>query len=268
MTGVMAKSPDVPEESFAALFESSGGGRATRKRFRDGERVDVTVVAIGRDAVFADLGAKQEGYFDRASLCDESGKLSVDVGAKIAAVVTSANDASGQIRLSPVYVRRATGEPDAPQGGLDDELAVVIPKASSAPLLVEGARVRGKITGIERYGLFVQIHGTQGRGGRGLVPVSETATPRGSDLKRQFEVGQDVEAKILSIAEDGKIRLSFSALKQDEERASFEAYAKGEAAAEGEASAPAGAPQKRGSAKPAPRGFGTLGDLLGKKRAK
>jgi small subunit ribosomal protein S1 len=236
------------KKSFAALFEQSAGATSHRKSFRAGERVEVTVVAVGRDAVFADMGAKQEGYFDLPELCDSEGKLKVAVGAKISAVVTSADDSSGQVRLSPVFVRRASDDDEMRETADGD---VVIPVAKSTPLMIEGARVKGKVTGIERYGIFVQIGGTQGRGGRGLVPTSETGTPRGADLKKHFTVGQDVEAKILAIAEDGKIRLSMSALKADDERGEFTQFAEGE--------------RKRQGGEETKRGFGTLGDILSKK---
>jgi small subunit ribosomal protein S1 len=130
--------------------------------------------------------------------------------------------------------------------------------------VVQGARVKGKVTGVERYGVFVQIAGTHGRNGRGLVPSMETATPRGADLKKHFSVGQEVEAKILAVDETGKIRLSISALGADDERAMFEAFKStgttGAAPAAGQ-QAPGGGARKE---KPAPRGFGTLGDMLGK----
>jgi small subunit ribosomal protein S1 len=250
--------PRDKSESFAALFEQSAGATARQRRFKPGERLDVTVVALGRDAVFADLGAKQEGYFDLPELCGRDGKLSVAVGAKIAAVVTSVDDGSGQVRLSPVFVRKTNEDSDF-RGG-DNETDVVIPIAKSAPLLIEGARVRGKVTGIERYGLFVQIGGTQGRGGRGLVPTQETGTPRGADLKKHFTVGQDIETKILNIAEDGKIRLSIAAIKADEERGEFESFAQGERTQSTQKGQKGG---DAGQAAPV-RGFGTLGDLLSK----
>jgi small subunit ribosomal protein S1 len=239
------------DESFASMFERSGATPMGR-RFRPGERIEVEVVVIGRDAVFAELGGKQEGYFDLPDLTGSDGKLTVSVGSRISATVASVDDATGQVRLTPVFVRASSAIAEFDATGLD----VVIPKSSSSPLLVEGAHVKGKVTGIERYGLFVQIQGTQGRGGRGLIPVSETATARGSDLKKHFTIGQDVEAKILSIGEDGKIRLSMKAVAEDTERQEFDAYAKG------------GGGEKTQKAKVAaePRNFGTLGDLLKKKR--
>jgi small subunit ribosomal protein S1 len=252
-------------ESFAALFERSGAMQPNVRRFRQGDRLDVRVVAVSREAIFADLGSKQEGYFDRAELVDPTGKLTVDVGAMISAIVHSIDDGTGQVRLSPVFVRRASSAPGEADSG------AAIPVAKSGPLLIEGARVRGKVTGVERYGVFVQISGTSGRGGRGLVPTAETATPRGADLKKHFTVGQELDAKILAIDPEGKIRLSIAAAKADEERGEFEAYlstgepppADAPAAGEGE---PGGKKPGAKPKKPEPRGFGTLGDLLSKKK--
>jgi small subunit ribosomal protein S1 len=265
----MAGGDDRDGESFAALFERSAGSEVVQHRFRRGERVEVTVVAISRDAVFADLGGKQEGYFDRVELAGPDGKLRVEVGARISAVVSDVDENRAEVRLSPVFVRQAS---DTPEARVDEELGVAIPVARSGPLLVEGARISGKVTGIERYGIFVQIDGTSGRGGRGLVPTPESGTPRGSDLKKHFAVGQEVAAKILNIAEDGKIRLSIAALAADEEHGDYEKFRAGadqpeDAAADASSSSagqarPGKPAEKR---KPEPRGFGTLGDLLGKR---
>lgn len=236
------------DESFASLFEQTAGARGRERRYHAGESVEVTIVAVTRDAVFADLGGKQEGVFERQALSDADGKLHVDVGSKVTAIVDNVDGATGQVRLRPVVIRSVeAGDVGVAQGG---------PAASA---LVQGARVKGKITGIERYGVFVQIAGSQGRGGRGLVPSMETGTPRNADLKKHFSVGQEVEAKILAIDETGKIRLSFSALGADDERGLFEAFKtkteQGEAPVAGEAP-----PRKE---KLEPRGFGKLGDLLG-----
>jgi small subunit ribosomal protein S1 len=131
-------------------------------------------------------------------------------------------------------------------------------------VLVEGSRIKGKVTGIERYGVFVQISGTSGRSGRGLVPSQETGTSRGSDLKKHFSVGQEIEAKILAVDESGKIRLSIAALGADDERGLFEAFKSGQT--KPEEGAPAAEQGKKPAAKgkPEPRNFGTLGDLLPK----
>jgi|GEM_PF-682509 small subunit ribosomal protein S1 len=248
-----------PSESFASLFEQSAGAKRTKsKPYQIGETIDVTIVAVTREAVFADLGRKQEGLFERNELSDPDGNLLVSVGSRVSATVGAIDSKTGQIRLNPVAVRAPAGS-EADTGAPAAAVATSGSPGKTAPMLVEGARVKGSVTGIERYGVFVQIAGTSGRSGRGLVPASETATPRGADLKKHFTPGQELEVKILAIDESGKIRLSIAALKADEERGEFEAYAQAE-----RTSSPK---TPSGPEKPAVRGFGTLADLLPKKAA-
>ncbi len=247
-------SPRGSEDTFASLFEQTAGAHARQRRYHPGESVEVTIVAIAREAVFADLGGKQEGVFERVALSDAEGKVRVEVGSRVTAVVDNVDFATGQVRLRPVVIRA--------EGG-DVGVARVQPEGEKGPVLVEGARIKGKVTGVERYGVFVQIAGSQGRGGRGLVPTAETATPRGADLKKHFAVGQEVEAKILAVDPTGKIRLSISALGADEERGHYESFKSSQETKAEAAPAEGGAQQQR-KEKPSPRSFGTLGDLLPK----
>jgi small subunit ribosomal protein S1 len=244
--------PRGSDESFASLFEQTAGAQARQRRYHTGESVEVTIVAVARDAVFADLGGKQEGVFERVELSDADGKVRVEVGSRVTAVVDSVDGATGQVRLRPVVIRAEGGDVGVTRAGSGE--------GAAAAVLVEGARVKGKVTGVERYGVFVQIAGTQGRSGRGLVPGPETGTPRGADLKKHFAAGQDVEAKILNIDETGKIRLSIAALGADDERGLYEAFKSSQGTAGAPAEGPAQPAQKK--EKPAPRGFGTLADLL------
>jgi small subunit ribosomal protein S1 len=82
------------------------------------------------------------------------------------------------------------------------------------------------------------------------VPISELGTPRGADLRKAFALGAKLKAMVIGL-EEGKMRLSVTAMKDDEERKEFEGF-KGKAPA---------------ADAPATSGFGTLGDLL-KKRGK
>jgi small subunit ribosomal protein S1 len=92
------------------------------------------------------------------------------------------------------------------------------PARGAAPI-GEGQVVSGKVSGIERFGIFVQIDG----GGRGLIPAHEVEK-RGGDLTKLFPIGSEIRAKIVSIDPSGKIRLSIAAAKADDERATFEDY--------------------------------------------
>jgi small subunit ribosomal protein S1 len=84
------------------------------------------------------------------------------------------------------------------------------------------AVVQGTVERIETYGIFVQVDGTKGRAGRGLVPNVELGVPRGTDLRKAFPEGTKVTAKVLETG-DGRLRLSIKGAKDAEERADFEA---------------------------------------------
>jgi small subunit ribosomal protein S1 len=108
---------------------------------------------------------------------------------------------------------------------------------------VVGAVVSGKVERVEPFGVFIQLDGTRGRVGRGLIPNAELGTPRGADTRKLFPVGMPLTAKVLETGES-KLRLSLRAIKDDEERADFDGY------------------RERASAA---KSLGTLGDLLKKK---
>ena len=86
-----------------------------------------------------------------------------------------------------------------------------------------GAMVTGTVERIETYGLFMQIDGTKGRAGRGLLPNAELGVPRGTDLRKTFPEGTKLTAKVLETG-DGRLRLSLTAAKNDAERADYEGY--------------------------------------------
>ena len=94
---------------------------------------------------------------------------------------------------------------------------------ATGPKLVVGAIVTGKVDRIESFGVFLQLDGTRGRQGRGLIPNIELGTQRGADLRKLFPVGTPLTAKVLETG-DGKLRLSLRAIKDDEERADFDGY--------------------------------------------
>ena len=183
------------------------------------------VVKVGASAVFLDLDGKREAFIERAALVDADGNaLTVNVGDRLSARVAQVRRSNGDVILVPVAVRRPVSETqdDAPAEQVDLVDA-------SGPRLATGLRVKGEVVRVESYGIFVQIAGTTGRSGRGLVPAIETGLAKGTDLRKKIPVGTQVEVKVLAIAEDGKIRLSMRAIEADDERSSFEKYAGGSA---------------------------------------
>ncbi|HEU4408457.1 MAG TPA: S1 RNA-binding domain-containing protein [Polyangiaceae bacterium] len=250
MTSNERKDPEG--ESFASLFDATR--RDTGRRgppIAVGEKREVTIIKIGRDAVFVSLDGKHEGFIERSAFGE--GASSLREGTKVLArVVDAGGGRDGAPKLVPLVVRAEDGSVEA------------APTAEAAgPVIAEGVRVKGAVTRVERYGVFVQIAGTQGRTGRGLVPAAELGAPRNADLRKLFPVGAPIEAKVVRVDEDGKIRLSVTALRDDEEQAAFREHKK---QASSEAAGPAAAAPGKPGPKPPPRSFGTLGDLLAKHR--
>ncbi len=67
-----------------------------------------------------------------------------------------------------------------------------------------GTVLEGKVTGIQKFGAFVDIGG----GRSGMVHISEIAGTYVNDIKDHISEGQIVKVKIINIAQDGKISLS------------------------------------------------------------
>ncbi len=67
-----------------------------------------------------------------------------------------------------------------------------------------GSVVEGKVTGITKFGAFVDLQD----GKTGMVHISEVAPTYVNDINDFLKEGQSVKVKILSIGDDGKISLS------------------------------------------------------------
>jgi S1 RNA binding domain protein len=67
-----------------------------------------------------------------------------------------------------------------------------------------GKIYEGKVTGITKFGAFVEIE----PGVTGMVHISEVANTFVSEIKDHLTDGQQVKVKVLSIGDDGKISLS------------------------------------------------------------
>ena len=67
----------------------------------------------------------------------------------------------------------------------------------------EGAILTGKVTGITKFGAFVQL----APGKSGLVYISEIANTFVNNVADFLTVGQEVQVKVLKIDENGRINL-------------------------------------------------------------
>jgi small subunit ribosomal protein S1 len=230
-------SADRPEDSFAAMFEASSQNQTRARHVHVGETVDAVVIQVGKDAVFVELASHGQGFIESVELIAPDGTLKAAVGDRIRARVVQI-DSEG-IRLSPTIEAAAAAGASVNIGASDEAAQVKV---------AVGQVISGTVDRIESYGLFVQVDGTKGRAGRGLLPATELGAPRGTDLRKAFPLGTKLRAKVIEIGE-GRMRLSVRALTADEEHAQFEGFRSGDKA---EAAAPPT--------------FGTLGDLLSKVR--
>ena len=67
-----------------------------------------------------------------------------------------------------------------------------------------GSVLEGKVTGITKFGAFVELPG----GKTGMVHISEVAPTYVKEIRDFVSENQTVKVKILSIGEDGKVSLS------------------------------------------------------------
>lgn len=67
-----------------------------------------------------------------------------------------------------------------------------------------GAILEGKVTGITKFGAFVELPG----GKTGMVHISEVAPTYVKEIRDNVSENQVVKVKVLSISEEGKISLS------------------------------------------------------------
>jgi small subunit ribosomal protein S1 len=118
-------------------------------------------------------------------------------------------------------------------------------EAEEPQKISKSATLKVEVIKHEASGLVVRVLGVTGRGARGFIPAGQTATPRGTDLRKHFKLGTVLDAKVIDIdPRRHEPKLSIRAMHEDEERKAHREYR--------------AALQREG-------GFGTLGDLLGTK---
>ena len=67
-----------------------------------------------------------------------------------------------------------------------------------------GEILDGKVTGITKFGVFVELAG----GKTGMVHISEVASQFVKEIKDHVAEGQEVKVKVLEVKDDGRINLS------------------------------------------------------------
>ena len=146
-----------PNEDFAAMFEAS----LKAKRFEKGQTIEGTIVAIGPEVAFVDVGGKGEATIEIAELKDDEGDLEVAVGDRIQAMVVSTvgradalaeagarrRDRSAARRRVP---RRPAGRRQGREGGEGRLRGAHRPPARLLPVLADRHRPRHRSGGARR----------------------------------------------------------------------------------------------------------------------
>jgi small subunit ribosomal protein S1 len=176
-----------PDEDFAAMFEAS----FQAQRFENGQTLEGTVVAIGKEMAFVDVGGKGEAVIEVAELKDHQGGLEVAVGDRIQATVVST---VGGLTLSRKLARGA-----ATDRKLEDAFRSGLP-------------VEGRVERVVKGGYDVSI-GRQ----RAFCPMSQIDTARAEPASHE---GHVYTFRITEYKEGGRnVVVSRRALLEEEQRA-------------------------------------------------
>jgi len=172
------------------------------KAYKDGEIIEVRVSEANKGGLLIDVdGIKgfipvsqlAPAHYPRvedANATQILSRLQKLVGIKLSCKIINLDRSTGKMILS---------ERAAQQGKA---------KASLGELKV-GSRVKGKVSGVVKFGIFVTFDGLEG-----LVHISEIAWGHVSDPHQYAKLGDEVEVEIIGI-EDDKLSLSMKRLIAD-----------------------------------------------------
>jgi small subunit ribosomal protein S1 len=197
------------------------------KKYAEGSRHRGRVARLQPFGAFIELETGVDGLIHTSDLSlkrIEHPSEVVKVGDEIDVFVASVDPSSHKIALHPV-----------PEGATEGEVFQKVALHKIVKVVVQT---------VESGGLQVRIVGATGRSARGFITAAGTGTPRGTELRKHFPVGKELDAKIVEIdPRRGEAKLSIKAMNEDTERNAYKSYRQ----------------QVKQEAK-----FGTFGDLLKK----
>jgi small subunit ribosomal protein S1 len=198
------------------------------KKYSVGTKHTGKIVRLQPFGAFIELETGIDGLIHAADLSMkrfEHPSEVVNVGDPIDVVVSSIDLGTHKIALHP-----------APTGAA----------ASEEPQRVQIHKVlKVQVVAIEAGGLVVRVLGATGRSARGFITSMATGTPRGTELRKIFPIGKELDAKVMEIdPRRGEAKLSIKSMHEETERNAYQSYRQ----------------QVKREAK-----FGTFADLLAKK---
>jgi small subunit ribosomal protein S1 len=178
-------------ESFADMLEKSMAGVT---RLEPGQRIEATVLKVGAEWIFLDVGQKGEGILELGEILDADGRPTVSEGDRLQAYFLSGE--GGELRFT---TRLGSGSAGTAQ----------LEQAWENSIPVEG-RLEKEIKG----GFEVRLGG----GVRAFCPFSQLGLRRGEDSGES--VGQTLTFMITQFGEKGRnIVVSHREIVEEERRA-------------------------------------------------
>ncbi|HJU42105.1 MAG TPA: S1 RNA-binding domain-containing protein [Vicinamibacterales bacterium] len=177
-----------------------------RKAIVPGAVLTGRVTSVVDFGAFVDLGAGIQGLLH----VSEMGWTKVSHPNEVVA-------AGDQITVKVLKVDEATHKISLGLRQLQDD-----PWSTVTGKYQAGKVYSGRVSRIADFGVFVDLDTEF----TGLIPVAETGTDRGTDLRKAFPIGSAVDVVVLEVdASSRRIRLSKKAVAEQQERAEMQEYA-------------------------------------------
>ena len=234
-------------EGLIHVSEMSWTRRVSHPRevLSEGQEVDVQVLDVDPQNRRISLGLKQTEPNPW-----ELVRINHPIGSQVRGKVKSVTDfgvfvgveegIDGLVHISDLHWTRKVKHPSELFKKGDDVEAVVLgvdvenerislgvkqmtadPWVTFAERHPERTRVRGKVTSVADFGVFVEVE----EGIEGLIHVSQLSTERVDRPQSLHKVGDEVEAEVMSVdPKERRIALSIKALRRSEEREEVDAY--------------------------------------------
>lgn len=189
----------MPKDDFASLMEASlkSDTSRARRRLTAGDVVEGTVIQIGADSVFVDIGTAADARMERSSFEDREGNLRLAVGDRVRATVVDPS-------------------PDAPVLATSMGHGGALAGAELSMALESGTPVEGRVSKAVKAGLEVELGSL-----RAFCPASQVELGYVADLS-SYE-GQTLEFRVLEVRDGGRsIVLSRRALLEEQRRQKLE----------------------------------------------
>ena len=186
--------------------EQRANAAEARKAIVPGAVIDGRVASVVDFGAFIDLGGGVQGLLH----VSEMGWSRVTNPNEIVAP-------GDQITVKVLRVDEATQKISLGLRQLQDD-----PWSTVSSKYQVGHVYRGRISRIADFGVFVELEPEF----TGLVPASETGVDRNMDLRKAFQVGTNIDVVVLEVdAASRRIRLSKTAVAEQQEQAEVREYA-------------------------------------------